>query len=274
MKAVFFIIFLSIPVFCMAQGEKKNGWTKQGLKGKVKTLRSSTDMSAKVEELRNKSFSDKDYGVDSFSNTGQHIKFYLFNDGKTITKTEFKYDARGSLIEEMKNKKGEITKMTYKIKYDGAGNKIETKIFENGVLQGWSRYKYKMGKLAEAEDSIAVFGKSSEVNKYDNKGRVVERENYYPSDPQSNSIVKYQYDDKGNTTEIAEYYPDRTLKYRTVYKYDDHNNTILAESYDNNGKLKNSSATEYIYDSHGNYLRKIQGGGYLSSLIIQEIVYY
>lgn len=276
MKPVLFITMYAIPVICMAQGEKKNDWTGQGLKGKVKTVRTCLASSENIEALRNTSFSDKDYWVDSFSNTGQYLKYYSISDGKFITKIDYKYDIRGSLIEEMINDNGAITKMTYNIKYDSAGNEIELKIFENSVSQGWTRSKYKMGKLTEVEDSSVLLGKSIIVYQYDDKGRVMEKEVYNPSHPEDKSIGKYQYDDKGNIKELAWYNTNRTLQERVAYKYDDHNTRILLEYFDNNGKLKSSYADEYIYDSTGNFLRHISKSSLdnVLSIDIREIIYY
>lgn len=274
MKSLLFITLYAIPVICIAQGEKKNGWTEAGLHGKVKILRTCLELSDKIEDLRNKTFSDNNYGIDSFSGSGQRLRSYSVIDGKVAVKTGYRYDSKGSLIETIANENGKITKTSYKIKYDGAGNETENQMFENNILQMWSRYKYKSGILIETEDSMSILGKSRYVYKYDNKGRVAEQENYSSSGPQPNSFSKFQYDDRGNRSEVASYNADGTLKDRIVSKYDNHNNKIFDEHYDNKGNLKKSFPTEYVYDGHGNFLTRLEDAGTLKTLFIQEIVYY
>ncbi|MGA7160543.1 MAG: hypothetical protein WBZ48_06055 [Bacteroidota bacterium] len=179
------------------------------------------------------------------------------NDGTVLTKTNYKYDEDGNLVEEITAKGDAKTKTIYR--YDSAGNKKEMVSYRpDGSVDRKGVYKYdddnnlieSLGYLSDGR----LFSK--ELYSHDSIGNVIE---------QTNSIARftYAYDDNGNMTEMIKYGRDfnnldsavYNVANRITFEYDALDNLTTEIIYRPDNRVKEKSNFEY--DKKGNIVTEI-----------------
>jgi len=176
--------------------------------------------------------------------------------GGRIGRTSYTYDADGHVLTHTDyDADGAVSWKTID-SYDAAGRRVEWEQYQEQVLRYKKLFRYDhKGRIAEEE--TFVFDVSRAVNSHG---------------PEPGKVV-YTYNDKRHSTEIATYDPAGALKLREVHTYDKHDNQVGRELFNADGsarptevaffdekravKLSGKSHTQFQYDSHGNWTKKV-----------------
>ncbi|MCG8550069.1 MAG: hypothetical protein MI799_06685, partial [Desulfobacterales bacterium] len=208
-------------------------------------------------------FQYDDRGLLRYRTEGQH----LGNDAET---TEFRYNAKGELIETI-DPEGNLTAYTY----DKAGRKIKTSVTTaaGGLTEHTWEYDQAgnviLEVLPEGETIVKGYDPFNRLNfellgtdqrhlEYDSRGRLVNETNF------NNVITQYEYDAAGRLTARTDAWdnPDQAV---TRYTYDENGNTLTITnarnkliSYEYNELNQvirktdsDSTYTDYTYDAEG-----------------------
>ena len=287
MKATCTVIALIFTIACWAQDPQNNGGK---IQGNVKEIcYYSMGMKDSVVELRTLSFVPSEYYIDSFSKVGDKLCSYWIRKGVVTRKEEIKSDdtatytsVNGNLVEQtllkprVKNnlQKEQLSDGKYKkLIYDTAGRIILESYFDcNDIFIHSIKHIYTSAQLEVTEDSTEGGTVFKHVHKYNEKRQVVASESeFIHTDCSGRSVYEYAYDDKGNKTSETH---NGGLYWKYIWEYDDHNNVVLEKHYDGDGNLTYSFSTEYIYDSHGNWIRRVKNGLKAYMVMIRDIEYY
>ena len=88
-------------------------------------------------------------------------------------------------------------------------------------------------------------------------------------------IAKYIYNDQGKWIECVLYKPDGNIDEKYISLYDKKGNVINKTSYDSEGHTIRNFTWSYEYDSHGNWIKKTEGGDFDDpAMVVREIKYY
>jgi hypothetical protein len=219
-----------------------------------------------------------------YNSNGKKIEqaIYNQNDGTIFSKTNYRYDRDGNLIEEVATKGDTKTKTIYR--YDSAGNKKEMVSYkQDGTVDRKGIYMYdgdnnlieSLGYLSDGR----LFSK--ELYAYDSTGNVIEQKN-------SISRFTYSYDNSGNMTELIKYgrdfnnldsavyniadriafvydssenlkaeyvyKPDSSVKAKSTFEYDGRGNLVTEIEYSSDGRIDYSAT--YKYDKRGDLIEE------------------
>lgn len=239
------------------------------LKGEVKCLTETTyNVVDKIGEIQSQDVQSKITTL--FNEKGNKIerKYYWAYNNKEYKYT-YEYDDKGYLIEEIyyqifKSFTRFISKSIYK--YDKKGNMIEFRKHQSG---GWTDKVYTGDLYGEIN-----------IYHYNKKGKIILEESvdwnieigfigYYTEKrgveriKNTNEIYKfylfkkysYQYDDKGNKKEVFEYNTGGFLIGKQIFKYDDKGNMIEHETYIVKGSpMRLNGKSIFKYDEKGNVI--------------------
>lgn len=219
-----------------------------------------------------------------FNKNGDKIEETSYNpiDGSIVTKSTFRYDAKGNIVEETVGRDDNIIKTSHRytadnlleetVIYTSAGA-IDKKIVYTyddhrlllevtGYLGDGRRYmkdSYYYGeenRLTELKNTLNKFTYS-----YDDDGNVaaIRKSNRYfktANDPAYNLTDYYQlaHDRNGNLTEISHFKADSTLKVKFQYILDE-KGKLLKEN-EIGSDLKLTYQRVYLYDKNGNVIEE------------------
>ncbi len=215
--------------------------------GKIKYSESKTYLYKKkyetIEECKLES-----YIFGSFNKEGYYlIHIHKSNDSILDYKKTFKYNYKGSLIEEN----------------------------NYSLIYGHVRYKFKYnskGVLIQCDDchpDIINSNKSKTTYKYDEKGKIIELNNYNMPNEDLDFTIKYERNSKGYLIEKSLYLSDGSLERNYVFKYDSKGNLIEKNKY--NYEHGSYEHLQYIYDSQ---LFLIEKNSYnLDGFLLEKIIY-
>jgi YD repeat-containing protein len=278
MKIVCTLSALIFALSCNADPVlRKSFATEQKLQGKVKLVRYCYGgRESDINEEKTRPFDRSDYWVDSFSTTGLKLLSYHIYKGAAAERCEFKYDIKGNLIEQS----NPMTSFTY----DTKGKLIQQREYgADSSLGEWSRYIYVADKIIIKVDSIRTDEQVTLERtkyKYNDRSELIEETNLY--DNGGEHTIAYKYDDKGNRISMIDVHNHDTA----TIKYDEHGNEILRVYHNVNdidpvdgSIIKDQiAASEYIYDNHGNWIRRVTTNQDImefdNPLVIREIEYY
>ena len=207
---------------------------------------------------------------------------YNQNDGTIFSKTDYRYDQDGNLIEEAITKGDAKTKTVYR--YDSTGNKKEMVSYkQDGTVDRKGIYVYdddnnlveSLGYLSDGR----LFSK--EFYAYDSTGNAIEQKNSvsrftyaYDGDGNMIEMIKYGrdfnnldsavyniadriafvYDSLENLSAEYVYRPDSTVKAKSAFEYDAKGNITTEIDYSSNGHVDYS--VTYKYDKKGNVVEE------------------
>lgn len=258
-KRILYIIsgLITILVLSSSTDKVKTVWEKDGLKGKVKEVRTySADESADKEtkgKLRNITKYDK-------NGTSKETCYYDSTENLN-SKSIYKYDENGYCIEnysyEYKNpsKKDQNDSDFTNIDEEGRhykGGLVEkrTPTYDaNGRIVEWTIYEYTDKRLKKKH-------LTKETIKYDNQGNVVERK----SNGKLGNRHTFKYDDHGNMIEKS-FESGGKLRRQYIYKFDNKGNLTVEKEYIYFQKNKEESRKFYKYKKG----KKIESNEFFSS---------
>jgi hypothetical protein len=289
---------------------EENDWTKDNLKGKVKSY---TEFSYKaverfsdIEKVNRERENSWEYDIQKkYDQKGNMIeKNELDSDGSLLKKEIFKYNdelkmiesnvfySDGSLKEKIAYKYDEksnkvqmssydsdgslIMKHTYM--YDKKGNMSEDNIYYEGRLLRKHIYIYdEKGNMIEENDINSFKSEldptsSKHTYKYDNYGNIIERRHYNLIDNRLLSNTVNRYDKNNKVIEFKYFISDGKLSTNITYKYDEKGN--LTEEYNYwYGSLDYKYI--YLYDENGNWIKRIKFKNEIPTYILErEYEYY
>ncbi|HEY9178242.1 MAG TPA: hypothetical protein VIN07_11145 [Flavipsychrobacter sp.] len=275
MKAVLTTLALIVSFACIADPVMRTEHKRAPLKGKVKTVRSYGLVTLNEAEVRvrGKDF----YSVDSFNEIGKKVYSYYVSEGVYDGGTRYKYDKKGNLVEEYNDaiESKYIKRKIYKYNTSGRLTQEQWLWSDQNLIYLRKKYTYASGLLVTREDSNSQGVYRTDYS-YNDKGQVILETNHHPV--WEGSTTTYTYYDNGNIQSETEKYS--IGDYKTTYTYDEYNNEILAEEQVEDGPVRRRFTSEYIYDSHGNWIRVIEDfpSDYANSpakqMFIREIEYY
>lgn len=249
---------ITILVLSSSSDKPQTVWEKDGLKGKIKEVRTySADESADKEtkgKLRKITKYDK-------NGTSKETCYYD-SIGNLDSKWIYKYDENGNNIEEYsyeyKNPSKKHQKDSDFTNIDEAGRHYKGGLVEkktptydaNGRIVEWTIYEYTDKRLKKKH-------LTKETIKYDNQGNVVERK----SNGKLGDRYTFKYDDHGNIIEES-IESGGKLRRQYIYKFDNKGNLTIEKEYIYFQKDKEESEKFYKYDKKGN---KIQSKEFFSS---------
>lgn len=223
-----------------------------------KTLYKYDSMGNMIEEARYNS--DGSLGWKQllrYNSAGNVIKTTHYFDGKLYEECLYRYNPEGVRIYAEHNM---INVAKSIILYDSNGNEIESAWFDYYDPMGHKSYsKYDLnGNLIERQDYHYPTCYENTIFNYDTAGnisikRVSPLENF--SKDELSTIRQYQYDSAGNKILEAEYNIDRSLRKKTLWKYDSDSILLSYWTIDECGCI--CQKTDYIYDDFGNKIEEI-----------------
>lgn len=284
-KLNLFILSVSIVIMtigCTSKSEVENDLDGYGLKGKVKEAKYNYyDAIEKFGEvakgdLLEKFGSDKNatllFNEDGYliEETEYHVDgsiylrtIYELDDTNRCIKVNY-YNNEGKLVfyeapefNEKGNKERTIIYLddqpilTYKMKYDLNGNRIEkTKYGKEGNIKERKEYTYDGNKNL------------IEIQEYDSSGAIVE-------------TTKYKYNEKGNQTEKEEFDEEGNLSNKVLFYYNDKDLDSKREIFEPDGSLDFTATYEYKFDNEDNWTAKIiRFDGEPVLYLERSIIYY
>jgi hypothetical protein len=225
------------------------------VKGKVKYIRNYDREALNKADLETPILDTTQFLQDSFSNTGllvcQYRQAYLSNEIAS-ERYSYTYNANGKMIDErwVDILTGTTAHTTFI--YDTAGNLRQKYIYSiEDTLCTTVRYTYASGQLVKKE-CCAPYG--TDITTYVYFGKTKMMETRYSANGSEPGKIEYTYDDKGNVISNSII----GLSYITKYKYDQHNNKILMASSAPDNSNYHDLATEYTYDTQGNWIRRLE----------------
>ena len=289
-KLIFlFIICLLLLPTLIVKGQKKNDWTEENLRGKVKSKNEVQYRAIdSAGEIYKGQISSRLFTLyDTNGNKTEEI-FYGTDDILKFNST-YKYDNNRNLIERRYHYYPDSTqdhKLTFK--YNEKGYNIEYNYTKFSNLNNKTTFKF---------DSK---GKQIESNEYDSEGRLnrrlfykyndkgnLEELNFYDLEIIRNQDTEYtydsfegrqtfKYDSKGNKIQENYYYSDNKLHYQNNYKYDNNGNEILinvCKQFDKSPSYTWSS--KYTFDKKENWTQRMMYfKGKLGWIVLRQIEYY
>lgn len=205
---------------------------------------------------------------------------YNLNDANVFAKINYKYDRRGNLIEEIKTKGDNKTKIIYR--YDLTDTKKEMVEYKpDGTVDRKTIYLYdgdnnmdeSLGYLADGRlYSRESFAHDSSGNMIENKSSLARFTYGYDSDGNMIELVKhgrdfktqdslvyrisdrmtFEYDSLGNLTSTVVFKADGSLKANSKYQYDWNGNVIGEVEFSSDGRAV--YRVSYKYDKRKNII--------------------
>ncbi len=274
-KLLLTVLFLITVLSCVAQQNKGN-WEDESLRDSIKTIRYCSYSADSIKDLLSRSFNVKNYYLDSFDqNKNIRCTYEIKNTAiRMVSQVEYTLDSKGNITEQCQYFDNKTASECTSILYDLKFNIIQKTFFSrHNNTKHITVYINKPNGIIIKLDSInqKVY---KTVFKY-NGNKKIEEKSYAPND--IINTIKYAYDERGNL--ISETWVDSKLTY--LYVYNEYNDIITIMTVNSLGKKISEFTTEYIYDSRGNWIRRIEDerskfGGIEPSykLTIREIEYY
>ncbi len=229
---VYLVLTLGIVYTTNAQ-DKKNDWTAEDLKGKVKkmTIRgfraepgpNSSAIKGRLVHTTVKTYTESGYLLESISSIGGSSvgkgPELPFRSAKIV----YKYDKYNTLVGSCSyNTQGQLEDSSIH-EVDERGNRIIWKIFKGNKVQEWEY-----------------------ISEYDNTGNLLETNDYHWG--QLITRHTYRYNDHNKVTMESDHGPDGRLQGRRVMKYDENWNKIEMTEFDGSGNFV--SKHTYFYNDY------------------------
>ena len=230
---------------------------KQGFKGKVKSIKSTTYKAIeKFGEIEKGEEVDKLLSI--FNEMGNFTERIYSKNGKIDSKQTYIYNDQGNIIDKKEYDSDGNLKLQTTYNYDDNGNKIEENTF-GGYQTQKTTYKYDdKGREVESLMTLSFQGinGSAELRitkEYDQKGNIIEEKNYNNHNKLSSKGI-YTYDERGNKIkEIFINLDSKKPEEKNIYIYDKNNNKIEVQEYISENL---SEKTIIKYDEKGNILEE------------------
>lgn len=218
------------------------------LKGNIKSVKSiEYDAKEKFGEIAKEKITWDKYGNYPivFNESGNQIENNIYPYGTLESKSIYKYDEKGNMIELNEYSSDGDLKNKSIFKYDDEGNPTDCDVYESD------------GSLENQIVWVFANNKRKEYKKLDSKGNIVSKFIYkYDDDDLKETIqfgldgklekkYRFKYDNNGNQTESKEVSPDGNLIKLVTSIFDEDNNEIERNIYDSKEKLENKHTYKY-----------------------------
>ena len=264
MKATLFFLLSLQTLFVNAQ--TKTDWEKDGLKGKVKSIKTDWTYRYKKDGKNFTPWKVEDGNLKTFSAKGQAMSIQYLKEGKDMTSTSkyiytpatnsyeikgysadgrmygstlYKTDVKGNILEEIRLDSAGQLRDSYKYTYDGKGNQLGYGSYaKDGKLRGRTLYTYNsLGQKTENKTETTGYATSYIMYEYDAKGNV-SMENHPPLANLPGIKFERFYDDKNNKIREVKYITTKPKSYTStwVYEYDSKGNWIKQTEYSDEGE--------------------------------------
>lgn len=259
-KNIVLTIITLFSVFASAQNQK-NDLQKVNLYGKVKSIREisyqAVEKNGNIE--KENIISDKIISFNEKGYTAEIILHYFAPEPLILSKTIFKYNLQDVLIEEDEyDSDGNFFEKT-KYLYDEKNNVIAIEWF-NSEGKFKSKYIYKYDENGNEIERWYHYHteKPFLVNRfqYDAHNRLIEFRKYVEGG-KLEEITTYQYDKNGRNTKIHSFLPNGKWTDTITYLYDE-NGKEIGYVYKEKWKRKIIYIYTYEFDSHSNWIKKIE----------------
>ncbi|AVM50885.1 type IV secretion protein Rhs [Capnocytophaga sp. oral taxon 878] len=269
MKKIVALTLLATTI-SFAQNNKKNGWERANLQGKVKSIvqagftinESGQEIPMNTEMLT------------EYDKKGKTIKMSSKRQGATINFIDV-YDEKGLIIESASRDDSNTLLSKNVYEYDERGNLTKHDLETpdgNSFMTRLNAYDSN-DRLIERQECVAGICDDKTTYTYGSNNKVSE-ETRYDKDKVTKKIV-YTYDANGNVTEKSVYAGDNTLQQRVLSVFDKNNNEVKVSYLDKDGKTTKTETYEYTYDKKKNWIKKkITINGTPSAILVQTIKYY
>ena len=185
-----------------------------------------------------------EYRYDSSGKLIEEIHFYI----EGTLRCTYQYDNRGNLTQEI-HYKGNTEDSRWEREYDQNNNLLSERNIYNGTEQSREEYQYdEIGNLTKRiyfSSNVAGF---YEVYQYNRSNQLVKETKI--SDGEESSRKEFTYDSSGNLIVTVEWIQGEEDT-RTEFFYD-HNGNCITERHYWNGAER--FCWDYIYDEHGNLI--------------------
>ena len=248
---------ITILVLSSSSDKAKSVWEKDGLKGKVKEVRTYS-----ADESTDKETKGKLRKITKYDRTGTSKETCYYDSiGNLDSKWIYKYDENGNNIEEYSyeyknpSKKdqndSDFTNIDEEGRHykEGLVEKKTPKYDTNGKIVEWSIYKYLGKQLKEKH-------LTKETIKYDKQGNVMERK----SNGKLGDRHTFKYDDYGNIIEES-IESGGKLRRQYIYEFNNKGNLTSESKYIYFPKDKEGSRKFYKYKKG----KKIESNEFFSS---------
>ena len=202
MKKIVAIAALLATTIAFGQAQKKNGWERAKLNGKVKTY---TQTGIQVTEEGQEIPMNSELFA-QFDKKGTPVKMFSKQSGMTINFVDV-YDKEGLLLESASRDDSNTLLSKNVYEYDERGNLTK---HDNGQDQ-----------LIERTECMAGLCDEKITYTYLPNGKVAEESKYSKKELSSKTV--YTYDAKGNTIEKQVFDKDNNLKQRVTSVFDENN---------------------------------------------------
>lgn len=257
-KTITLFISILFMIGCNTNKSKiETDLEKQGFKGKVKSIKSTTYKAMeKFGEIQKGEEVDKLLSI--FNEMGNFNERIYSKNGKIDSKQTYIYNNQRNIIDKKEYDSDGNLKLQTTYDYDEKGNKIEENTFGRFETKK-TTYKYDdKGREVESLITFSFQGIDGSVElritkEYDQKGNVIEEKNYNNRNQLSNRNI-FTYDERGNR--IKEIFIDLNTnesEEKNIYTYDKNNKKIEIQKYISKNL---SEKTTIKYDEKGNILEE------------------
>ncbi len=200
--------------------------------------------------------------------------------GEISTKQIDKYNERGNLMEQfghgiLKYSFGPLKKTTFK--YDPKGTRLEeNKYNADGSLDLKTKFTYDENGDPVAETQYNSDGSVwwKYIYKYDARGNQIQSNGFEKGEIEQKDAWIYKYDDKGNQIEVSTYNTEEGLRIEHTYTYNENGIMMEDNNWNADGTLWSKTTYIYEFDANGNWVKKTEiWNGKLSSITEREILY-
>ncbi|WP_460484647.1 type IV secretion protein Rhs [Capnocytophaga sp. HP1101] len=269
MKRIIAIALLATTV-AFGQNQKKNGWERAKLNGKVKTFVQTgfqvTDDGQEIP-MNSELFTQ-------FNKKGTPVKMLSKQQGMTINFVDV-YDKEGHMLESASRDDSNTLLSKNVYEYDERGNLIKHDVeTPDGsiFISRISAYNDK-DQLVERTECMAGNCQDKTTYVYNPEGKVSEESKFTKDELTSKTL--YTYDAKGNVIEKQVFDKDNVLKQRVTSTFDKNDNEVEVKYFDKDGNVTKTETYEFVYDKKNNWTKKTMlVNGKRAVIFTQKLKYY
>lgn len=245
---------------------KKTSWELDGLKGKVKSLKTvSYTAITNLGQLRKGEIIEDTWGYSNtlikFDEKGNWTDYSSYKpDGSNIRLEVMKYDGEGNSLEMFIYNYGNIEhRRTFTT--DKNGNIIEMFRFDTKdslVTKSFYRYNEDGYEIEAYRYTVTDSLISKTISNYDKNGNLIERFNYGAGGSLTTKTL-YKYDNSENRIERTVYGLDENLIEKTTYQYNEKRLETETNTFNSNDNSNTKNTYKYKkYDTKDNWIERIE----------------
>jgi len=212
----------------------------------------------------------------------ERIKHIDDDRDSIVTRVEYYFYNQNNNVIAIYEDKRDLSWKEYKILVENSKNNIDFKplvchysydnknrLITKEEYGGSKEVRYKYNSLGKLKEIIGEGIEDSVVFKYDNQGKLIEKHCYSEFDG-----LKYieKYNSNGNVYQ-KDTYDYGKYAFKELFEYNE-KGLIVKETVHNQYGIQPPDRTEYIYDSHGNWIKKTKKLSSTNIVYTRTIDYY